>query len=181
MGFFKRAGLDVEMTTFTNSGDGMAAVAGGGTDVMGADIISFGSAVSRGIPLVIIAGGSYYFSSAPITLLCVAKNAKIAKAKDFEGQTIAVFALGGLMYTFVQAWLDQHGADSKKVHFVELPSSEMGGALARRAIAGAVIPEPALTAARSVVHAFGRALRCGRESVPDQHLVHSARLARAEL
>lgn len=156
MGFFKQAGLDVELTVFPTNGAGMAAIAGGSIDIMGNDAIGFANAVSHGIPLVIIAAGAIYTSAAPTTLLCVAKNSTITQAKDFEGKVIALAVLGGLMYTSIKAWLTQNDADIEKVQFLEFPAAQMGGVLARGTVAGAVIPEPALSASAAVVRGFAK-------------------------
>jgi NitT/TauT family transport system substrate-binding protein len=108
----------------------------------------------KGIPVGFIAGGAIYLSSAPTTVLAVAKNAPFQTAKDLEGQTIASITLNSMSVAAVKAWLTQNGADPSTCKFVEVPAPLMGSALARGIIAAATIPEPNLTDARTEVRTF---------------------------
>lgn len=92
-GSFRRAGLAVEITAFNNGGGVVQAAAAGAVDVGLGDMIQIGSASLRGLPLGFFMGSNLYTTDAPTTMLCVAKNAPIRTAKDFEGQTIGVFSL----------------------------------------------------------------------------------------
>jgi NitT/TauT family transport system substrate-binding protein len=64
---------------------------------------------------------------------------------------VAVPALVGLSPAAVSAWIVQNGADLAKVHFVEMPLSQMADAVARGVIAAAHIGEPQLTAGMAEV------------------------------
>ena len=86
------------------------------------------------------------FSSTPIRT--IDHDSPIKAAKDFEGKTIAVSGLKDLTQLGAVAWLSQNGADTSKIQFVEIPFAEMGPALVRGTVAGAVISEPSLTAAK---------------------------------
>jgi NitT/TauT family transport system substrate-binding protein len=147
MGFFSRAGLTVEITTFTNGAAVSAAVASGALDIGISNPVQLGNAVSRGIPFVFIAGGGLYNTAAPTTVLCVAKNASIKRPRDFAGTTMAVSALKDITDLGRQQYLEKNGVDPASVKTIELPFAEMGPALARGTVAGAVISEPSLTAA----------------------------------
>lgn len=149
MGFFKKAGLNVDLQTFANGAAVTTAVAGGAADVGISNPVGLAGAIAHGAPLVLIAGGGMYSSKAPTTVLCVAKDSPIKAAKDFEGKTIAVSGLKDLTELGAVAWLSQHGADTSKIQFIEVPFAEMGPALARGTIAGAVISEPSLTSAKT--------------------------------
>lgn len=148
MGFFKKAGLNVDLQTFANGAAVTAAVAGGAADVGISNPVGLAGAISHGAPLVLIAGGGMYSSKAPTTVLCVAKDSPIKSAKDFEGKTIAVSGLKDLTQLGAVAWLSQNGADTSKIQFIEIPFAEMGPALQRGTVAGAVISEPSLTSAK---------------------------------
>lgn len=146
MGFFTKAGLAVEITTFTNGAAVSAAIAAGALDVGISNPVQLGNAVGRGIPFVYIAGGGLYSTTAPTTVLCVAKDSPIRNPKDFVNQTIAVSALKDVTDLGRSAYLEKNGVDPTSVKTIELPFAEMGPALARGTIAGAVISEPSLTA-----------------------------------
>lgn len=136
MGFFAKAGLAVDLTTFTNGGTVASAVGGGSIDVGISNVIQLGSAAEHNIPFAVIVPGAVYTSKSPGVVLIVAKNTAMHGAKDFEGQAIAVQGLGDLLALSAKAWLAQNGADPARVRFVELPFSECR----RRSNAG---PSPA--------------------------------------
>jgi NitT/TauT family transport system substrate-binding protein len=155
-GIFAQQGLDVEVVQFNNAAIALAALIGGSVDIAGNDAIELANGVNHGLPLVFIAGGALYRSVAPTILFCVDKGSTIAHPKELEGQTIAVVTLGGLMYTVTRAWLAQNGADIEKIAVIELPASQLAVALSRGRIAGATIPEPALSAAKPAVRILGK-------------------------
>lgn len=147
MGFFTRAGLTVEITTFTNGAAVSTGVASGALDIGISNPVQLGNAVAHGIPFVYFAGGGLYSTAAPTTVLCVAKDSPIRNPKDFENQTIAVSALKDVTDLARLAYLEKNGVNAASVKTIELPFAEMGPSLARGAVAGAVISEPSLTAA----------------------------------
>ena len=145
LGLFEKAGLNVEITPFTNGAAMAAAAAGGSIDVGIGDATELANGISRGIPFVLIAGGGVYASAAPTTTLCITKTSTIAKAADLEGQTLAVVSLVSLMSAAVKSWLTENGADITKIKFVELPFPQMPGALSRGAIQAATLSEPIMS------------------------------------
>jgi NitT/TauT family transport system substrate-binding protein len=151
LGFFTRAGLNVEVIQFNNGAAQAAAAAGGSLDVGVGEATELANGAMRGLPFAIIAGGSMFLSNAPTTLLVVAKNSSIRTPREFEGQTIAVPALVALTATAVRAWIAQNGGDLSKVRFVELPLPQMAEAIARGTIAGAHLGEPQLTAGSALL------------------------------
>jgi NitT/TauT family transport system substrate-binding protein len=146
MGFFTRGGLSVEITTFTNGAAVSSAVASGALDVGISNPVQLGNAIGHGIPFAFLAGAGAYNTALPTTVLCVAKDGPIHAPKDFAGQTIAVSALKDLTDLAQQQYLEKNGVDPSTVKTIELPFAEMGPALARGTVAGAVISEPSLSA-----------------------------------
>jgi NitT/TauT family transport system substrate-binding protein len=148
-GEFRKAGLDVELTTFANGASVAQAVVSGAVDVGISNVVQIGTAVEKGIPIRYFAGGGLYSTSEPTTALCVLQTADLHVARDFEGKTIGVSTLKDTSFIATEAWLVAHGADLSKIHFIEMPFTTMGPALARGTIAGAVISEPSLSAAKA--------------------------------
>lgn len=146
MGFFTKAGLNVQILTFTNGASVSSAVASGAVDIGISNPVQLANAVSHGIPFVLVAGGGLYNTAAPTTVLCVGKDSAIKTAKDFVGQTIAVSALKDLTDLARSEYLENNGVDPASVKAIELPFSGMGPALERGTVAGAVISEPSLSA-----------------------------------
>jgi NitT/TauT family transport system substrate-binding protein len=145
MDFFKRAGFDAQVIPFASSGAAAAAAAGGALDIALTDIAVIANAVNRGVPFTAIAGSGLYGPGSITTALCALKSSPYRKAKDFEGQAIAVVTLVSVSSTAVKAWLTKNGADLSKVKFIEMPFPEMGTALVRGTVQGAFISEPSLS------------------------------------
>lgn len=154
-GFFKQAGLDVEIQTFNGGGAVMAAVAGGALDVVCANVGALSNAHSRGIGVSVIAPGGGYNAANPTTVLAIAKNATATSAKDLNGKTVAVSTLRDLQQASVMRWVDENGGDSKTLHFIEIPVPEMSAALQAGRIEAATLLEPSLTAQRENVKILG--------------------------
>lgn len=158
LGLFKRAGLNVEITTLSNGAAIAQAVAGGALDAGGTNLVGLGTAISHNIPFALVAGGGIYSTNAPTTVLCVAKNAPYKNAKDLEGKTVGVASLKDLTYAAAAAWIEQNGADLSKIKFAEIAFPEGAAALERGTVAAAMIAEPSLSKGlQSSVRIFGKA------------------------
>ena len=150
-GFYKRAGIDVDVTMFTNAQAMVTAAAGGAIDVGMADVIQIGNAINRGVPLGVIASGALYEKSNPTAMLCVAQDGPVRTPRDLAGQTIAVVSLAAFGAISIQEWLKANGVDPKSVKLLEMPFAPMAAALGRGTVAAALIGEPFLSAARGEV------------------------------
>jgi NitT/TauT family transport system substrate-binding protein len=157
MGFFAKAGLDVEITNFSNGAGSTTAVAGGAIDIGISTVTMMANAALHGVPMVYIAGGALYDDRAPSAVLCVAKNSTITEPKDFEGKVIAIAALHDGTHLGAAAYLIKNGIDLGKVSFIEMPFPVMGAALRRGTIAGAMIAEPFVTASADDIRVFALA------------------------
>ena len=156
LGYFKRAGLDVEITTMSNGAAIASAVAAGALQVGSSNILAIATARARGLPFVFIAPGGGYRDAVPTTELVVAPNSPIRTGKDLDGKTVGTISLRALDQSSVMAWIDQNGGDSSTVKFVEIPTPEMPAALARGTIDAAQIAEPVLSASRGNVRVLGK-------------------------
>lgn len=147
MGFFTRAGLNVDLETLNNGAAIAAGIVGGALDVGVSTPIAIANAYLRGFPVVIVAAGALGSDKIRALGICVAKASGIKSPKDLEGKIVAVNVLKSGSEVSLDAWLAQGRADPGKVKVVESNFSEMGPALVRGAFAAAVISEPALTEA----------------------------------
>lgn len=146
-GFFTKYGLSVSVIDFPNAQAIVQAAAGGAIDVGMADMIQLANPIEKGVPFGVFAGGALYRSDAPATLLVVAKNSPVQKAKDLEGQTVGVVALNSISAMSVNEWLRQGGADLTKVKIFELPFAAMVPAIERGTVGAAFLAEPFLSGA----------------------------------
>lgn len=187
MGFFKQAGLDVALQTFTAGGPVTSAVAGGAADIGIAGPPTIAAGRMHGVPFLYVAGGGVYSASHAATGIVVAERAPIHSGKDFNGKTLAVGAIKDGNWLAACAWIDEHGGDSSTVRFVELPFATMGPAIKRGTIDGGTIPEPSQTHAlasgglRVAAHhfdAYGRETMIGGWFAREEWLKANPTLAR---
>jgi ABC-type nitrate/sulfonate/bicarbonate transport system substrate-binding protein len=146
-GFFARAGLDVEVTSFGSGGQITTALAGGAIDIGIADPIQVGAGFLHGTGFGYFAGGMEYTTNAPTTQLCISKTGPVKSVKDLAGQTIGVFGLNSMPMFATREWLSANGVDADGVKFVELPPSAMLPAIARGTVAAGVVTEPQISGA----------------------------------
>lgn len=168
LGFFKKAGLDVNVMVLSAGPAVAAAVAGGSVDIGQANIVSLANAHAHGVPFVAIAPAGYYTSKAPTTVMIAAANSTIRTPKDLEGKTVAVVTLGDITQVGASAWLTQGGADVHAVHFLEAPQPEVCTAITSGRAEAGVVSEPYL----SIALAHGcRVLAPCHDAIAPQFLV----------
>lgn len=145
LGFFKDAGLDVEYQPFNSGAVATAAVLGGSCDIACGTTLSTAIAVSKGVPLGIVAPAAVNTAQGPQALLCVKKDGPIHTAKDMVGKTIGVNVLGTSVDLAIEAWFVKNGLDAKSANFVEVLAAEVGTAIDRGTIDAFAQGEPALS------------------------------------
>jgi NitT/TauT family transport system substrate-binding protein len=155
-GFLAKAGIAVDIQSFTNGNAIAAAVVSGSLDVGGINVLSLASAHQKGLPLKIAASGSTYTTKNPTTEMLVPLASPLQVPRDLNGKTVAVNVLEGIAHVSAQAWIDKNGGDSKQVKFIELPFAAMPAALTASRVDAAVVAEPQLTQAKADTRVFGK-------------------------
>ena len=131
VGFFERAGLDVELNPISNGAAIQAALVSGALDIGYSNVLAMATARARGVPFQFVIGSNYYrHDEATVGVIAVARASMIQVAKDLEGKTIAVSGINEIAWLAARRWMDANGADSTKAHFVELPFPAMAAAVA---------------------------------------------------
>lgn len=143
-GLFAKAGLDVQITRMVSGAAVTAAVVGGSVDIGKSSLMPLINAHARGFPLVLIAPGELWLSTAPISGLVALKSSGIRSGRDLDGKTVSTAALKDLLELGTRLWVDQHGGDAQTLHFIELPTSAVPDALADGRIAAANLSNPNL-------------------------------------
>ena len=155
MGFFTKAGIQVDIQTAANGGAAAAAVAGNAVDIGYSDMVSIATAFGKGLPFVVVAGGGMHEATAPTNLLMVSANSPIRSAKDLNGKIVAGSGLGTISGFGPRAWIEANGGDLSTVKFVELPFPQMQPALDAGRVDVITIAEPFLSAARKTERIIG--------------------------
>lgn len=156
-GFFKRAGLDVELSFLGAGGAVTAAVIGGAADVGVTNAGSMSAAHARGLPLYLIAPCTIT-SPGPraSTVLAVAKGSNLRTAGDFAGKTICVSTVRDLQQAATMNWLDANGGDAKAATFLEIPLANQPEALQTGRVDAAVLIEPWITMSQDRIRIVAR-------------------------
>jgi NitT/TauT family transport system substrate-binding protein len=157
MGFFDKAGLNVEIVLLQNGPAIAAGVAGGSLDIGASSPFVFMNARRHGLPYTVIAPGILYESTDPFSLLVVPASSSVRTAKDLDDKVVGGMTIGAMDELAIRAWIDQNGGDSKTVKVVEIASSAMVDAMEQGRLAAALIPEPQLTAAANRIRHLGAA------------------------
>ena len=169
LGMFRRAGMDVVVSTANYGTQVAAAVAGGTIEIGQSNIMSLCAAFERGLPFALIAGAGLYSSAKPTSMMIVEKNSPLKTASDLNGKTVAVNGLKSITQVSVLAWADQNGGDSSKIKFVEMPFAEMEPALATGRIDAALLADPDATTALAAGHS--RAFTKAFDAIGKQFLI----------
>ena len=151
LGFYKRAGISVSITQYSGGETSETAVITGNADIGITTPIQLSNAVVHNVPLRLIGFCGEYNSKSPQPALFVANNSTLRSAKDLEGKTVGVNAVGTMNFLGVQAWLAQNGVDVAKVKAVEVPFPAIAEALNRGTIDAGVIGEPFITRAKGTI------------------------------
>jgi NitT/TauT family transport system substrate-binding protein len=140
LGFFRDAGLSVQITSLTNGAAATAAVVSGSMDIGFSNSFSLVIAHDKGFPLVILSSTDLHLATNPVTgFLAVDKSSPLKSGKDFNGKTIGVGGLNSTPYYALRKWIDKNGGDSSSVRYIELNIPTIGDAiLAKRIDAGSL-------------------------------------------
>jgi NitT/TauT family transport system substrate-binding protein len=148
-GFFKKAGLNVEIQPFTAGVAALSALFGGSLDIAICDAVGTATAHSRGFPVTYLAPGCVYTRAAQASWLVVLSTSSIKSAKDLNGKSVGTNALKNIVQIPTSAWIDNNGGDSKTVKFVELPVPLMASAVEDGRLDAAIVSEPFITDAQT--------------------------------
>jgi NitT/TauT family transport system substrate-binding protein len=144
-GIFRKAGLTIDLQSFTSGSQMAEAVNAGAIDVGVTTPIQIANAVARGVPLTIIAPGAISTPTSPSTVMVVGGGAALKSAKDFEGRTVAVNSLRTVSEVGLYAWLTANGADPSKVRVIEMTMPQMGPAIEHGTIDAGIENDPSLS------------------------------------
>jgi NitT/TauT family transport system substrate-binding protein len=141
-GRFRAAGIALEIDQQTSGAAIAAGIIGGAYDVGKSSLPSVLNAHLRNVPFTFIAPGGVSDRRFPYGHLIVANDSGITAAKDLNGKTLSVAALGSLDPVTISEWMQANGGDPKSVKFVEIPQTEAGAAVVAHRVAAALIIHP---------------------------------------
>jgi NitT/TauT family transport system substrate-binding protein len=142
LGYFKDAGLDVQIQIMQSGPVIAPAVIGGTLDVGAANIASIAAARERGLLLKFFAPASIATPTTMTDPVMVRKDSLIKSAADLNGKIVAIVATKTMQDAAFRLWADKHGGDSKSIKLIEIPFPEMVGALDSGRVDAAIPSEP---------------------------------------
>jgi NitT/TauT family transport system substrate-binding protein len=147
LGYFKDAGLDVQVTQLPSGSSVTAAVIGNAVDIGSSNLLPIAEAFQNGAPLVLVAPSGGNSVKSPIDAIVVPANSTIKTASDLNGKTMVTSALLNILQIQVSAWIDKHGGDWKSVKWVEAPPPQEGVFISSGRADAGTITDPFLSAA----------------------------------
>jgi NitT/TauT family transport system substrate-binding protein len=147
LGYFSKAGIDVQISQLSAGSPVVAAVLGGAVDMGSANLLPIAAAHLSGFPVVLVAPSGANSIKAPIDAVIVAKDSPIKSAKDLNGKTCVTSALLNILQIQASAWIDKNGGDWKSVKWVDAPPAAEAATVSSGRVDCAAITEPFLSAA----------------------------------
>jgi NitT/TauT family transport system substrate-binding protein len=146
-GFFRQRKLDVEVKPSQGGATVVPAVVSGSTDIGGSNLVSILLAKDKGIPLKIVAPGTFVSSdrTKDFSGILVAGDSDIRSPKDLEGKTLAVNTLKNVAEVTAKASLARDGVDVSKVELTEVDFPDMTAAVEQGRVDAAFAIEPFVT------------------------------------
>jgi NitT/TauT family transport system substrate-binding protein len=149
-GFFTEQNLDITVQLTTGGHEAVPCVVSGQCQFAFANVISLILARAKGLPLRMVAAGSFS-TGKPEDFggLVVPPGSDVKTVKDLEGKTVSVNQVNNIVGIAVRAAMRRAGGDPDKVKLIEVAFSEMPAALEQKRVDAAWIAEPFLTVARN--------------------------------
>ena len=179
-GFFKKHGVEAQMTYFRGGGAALTALVGGSVDLACVNWGAISNAHMRGIPVQAIAAGGLYTSASPTTILAVGKDSTIRTGADLNGKTVGLSTLEDLQQAAVMKWVDQNGGTSSTMKFVELAIPQIPPALNAGRLDAGIVLEPILTAQASQIRVLAKCYDVDRAEAHDLRRGRPRRLPHQE-
>lgn len=146
-GFFRKQGLDPQITVLVDPAQIVAAVLSGQAQFSSFSTGGLAILKSRGAPVRLVAAGALYRPKAPTAALVAGPGKKITRARALIGKRIAIDATNTIAHIALLKWLKRNGVSAGEVRLSEIPFAQMLGPLGRGTVDAAVLPEPFLTQA----------------------------------
>lgn len=144
-GFFKKRKLTVKVKPSQGGATVVPAVVSGSVDIGGSNLVSVLLAQSKGIPLKIVAPGTFVQPKKDFSAIAVKGSSDIRSPKDLEGKTLALNTLKNVAEVTAKESLSKKGVDVSKVKLTEIDFPDMNAALEQGRVDAVFAIEPFVT------------------------------------
>jgi NitT/TauT family transport system substrate-binding protein len=146
-GYFKDAGLELDLTPSVGGAVGLPALATGDVQVAISNSVSIILGAHQGLGFKIISAGSFTGAKPPdIAAIAVPPDSTVKSGKDLEGKRLAVNTRANVIWLYANAWVEATGGNPKAVTYLEVPFPQMLDALRSKRVDAAFLIDPFLTA-----------------------------------
>lgn len=150
-GFFEKRDITLKLSSGVGGAAIVPGVVSGDLDIGFGNNVSTIQAVSKDLPMQIVASGVYSTGKQGEDYIAVVvpEDSPIETAADLEGRTVAINTLENLGDLTMRASVQKAGGDPSKVKFLELDFPEMNAALRSGRVDAIWQVEPFLTIAKN--------------------------------
>jgi NitT/TauT family transport system substrate-binding protein len=128
-GMLAKQGLDVTLVNLNRPSDHPAAIIAKSIDIGYTSPMVLLQATQNGLDLVGIGTVARETKSHPDVALVAHNGSGIKTAKDLVGKKVGVSGLNTNMHIMLKRWISDHGVDTSKIQFVEVPMPHAGDVL----------------------------------------------------
>lgn len=148
-GHFEAQGLRVQAEPSAGGATVIPALVNGDIDVAGSNLVSVLIAISKGLPLKVIAAGTSTADNPEedFSGIVVPADSPIRRVEDLRGARIGVNTLQNINDVVISRALEKRGVDPGSVEFVEIPFPDMAAAIEKGDVDAGLLIEPFLTTA----------------------------------
>jgi len=148
-GFFEEAGLDLTIETATGGAAIVPAVVAGDYQFGFSNMLSLMVATEKGLPLKAVSSAVATTGDpeSDFGAIIVKGDSPIQSLGDLAGKTVSSNSLGNINDTIVRTLVDEAGADSSTISFVEVPFPDAIAAVENSQVDAAFVVEPFVTSA----------------------------------
>lgn len=148
-GFFEEEGLDLTIETATGGAAIVPAVVSGDYQFGFSNTLSLMVAADQGLDITMVSAavGSTGDTSDDMGAVITKADSGISTPADLAGKTVSSNSVGNINDTVVRDVVDEAGADSSTISFVEVPFPDAIAAVENDQVDAAFVVEPFVTAA----------------------------------
>jgi len=149
-GYFKEAGLDVQVRSFPGGANVIEALGGNSIDLANSvNVISLFQARAQGFDFVVVAGEAGIGTKLPeVAMTMVRRDSGINSAKDLEGKRFGLPNLQNINWLYNMEYLSRSGVNTSRINWVEIGVPRAPAALLNRQVDAATLIEPFITVAQ---------------------------------
>ena len=129
-GYFKEAGLEIEMTKMPGAAMMVPVLQSGRADIILSNTVTTLQAIEQGLDATLLAPSAVVRAKAPdSTTALMVRKGTARSLKDLVGKRIAINVINSTAWLYMVGMFDKHGIDRSQLRFVEIPFPQMNDPL----------------------------------------------------